>query len=201
MKFTGLKPLVYKEKVIEIESTRNIFDLHNCGLLKEYKYVVKDKLFIISWHYFNEENTSLNLELKEKNCLVSLKFKHVTSLSIGVRDDEVPYFEDDCLSEIVLLNDNEVSIKFMNGQRFLINCLEVELLTTNIYKIFVRLLSEGVDVSRPVKALHLKNDIYKIIDKNYEIDEMYGEKWEFQQYTLVRCIKKDGLLFANESIL
>jgi hypothetical protein len=51
--------------------------------------------------------------------------------------------------------------------------------------IFIALLDEGVDVWRPVKALHVRDDVYQIRSKPPE-----GEHWQFSFAELVRCDEK-----------
>jgi hypothetical protein len=43
--------------------------------------------------------------------------------------------------------------------------------------IFVRLLDEDVDVWRPVQAVRLHDDVYRIADQTYDRDI---ETWEFE---------------------
>ncbi|CAA9247883.1 MAG: hypothetical protein AVDCRST_MAG93-1606 [uncultured Chloroflexia bacterium] len=50
--------------------------------------------------------------------------------------------------------------------------------------IYVALLNEGVDVWRPVKAMHQGMDVYKIVSQNPAPDD---ETWEFQHGDCVRC--------------
>lgn len=67
----------------------------------------------------------------------------------------------------------------------------------NTKEIYVALLDEGIDVWKPVKAIKLEKNIYKILNDT-EYDETY-EKWEFPPGTKVFCeFKKvqDGNIFA-----
>lgn len=54
-----------------------------------------------------------------------------------------------------------------------------------VRKIYVRLLDEGVEVWRPVRALHQFDDVYVILSEPVE-----GEKWEFESRSSVRCQPK-----------
>ena len=54
-----------------------------------------------------------------------------------------------------------------------------------IRKVYVRLLDEGVDVWRPVRALHQFEDVYLILSEPVE-----GEKWEFPSRSSVRSRAK-----------
>ncbi len=50
--------------------------------------------------------------------------------------------------------------------------------------IYVQLLNEGIDdVWRPVKAIHERDDIYRIVSVNSRDDET----WEYQTGSLVHC--------------
>lgn len=48
--------------------------------------------------------------------------------------------------------------------------------------IYVKLLDEGTIVYRPVKALRLDNDLFKILDS-----PLADEIWEFQFNDIVHC--------------
>jgi len=50
--------------------------------------------------------------------------------------------------------------------------------------IYVYLLDEGVDVWRPVKAIHVRDKIYKIVSENQDQED---EKWQFSTGDFVRC--------------
>ncbi len=53
---------------------------------------------------------------------------------------------------------------------------------SGVKKIYVRLLDEGVDVWRPVRAVHQADDVYRIVS-----DAVESEQWEFPSGSLVRC--------------
>lgn len=58
--------------------------------------------------------------------------------------------------------------------------------------VYVKLLNEGTDVWRPVKAINIDKNVYEIsLDNNYNEDL---EEWEFLPGTKVLCddICKDG---------
>ncbi len=50
-------------------------------------------------------------------------------------------------------------------------------------KIYVELLNEGIEVWRPVEALHLKDDIYQITSIKDDPDE----EWKFVSGEIVHC--------------
>lgn len=64
-------------------------------------------------------------------------------------------------------------------------------MTTNIY---VKILNEDIPVWRPVKAVYLKKNIFKIVDKtNFEkLDEML----EFSFDDTVVCKNSNGNFYA-----
>ena len=54
--------------------------------------------------------------------------------------------------------------------------------------IYVKILNEGTEVWRPVQALKIENDIYKITQETE-----FDEEWEFNCNELVHCIvSKNG---------
>ncbi len=65
-----------------------------------------------------------------------------------------------------------------------------------IETIYVRLLDEGIEVFRPVRAVCLQEKLYKIIDQNYDPET---ETWEFvpQAIVQVEFMKSD----KNENFL
>ena len=54
-----------------------------------------------------------------------------------------------------------------------------------IIQIYINLLNEGTDVRRPVFAVNIKNDIYKILEDNKYDKE--NEEWEFVPGDTVLC--------------
>jgi ribosomal protein S17 len=53
--------------------------------------------------------------------------------------------------------------------------------------IFVKLLDEEIDVWRPVEAMEIKDNLYKIISDSDKAYEEYDENWEFKTGDIVRC--------------
>ena len=51
-------------------------------------------------------------------------------------------------------------------------------------RIYVALLDEGVDVWRPVRAMHLRGNIFLIIDESYDRE---SESWQFEPGEKVVC--------------
>ena len=62
--------------------------------------------------------------------------------------------------------------------------------------IYVRLLDEGVDVWRPVRAETLRGERYRIISENTDPED---EKWEFKTGDVVHCVEKE-LMDGTKSI-
>jgi hypothetical protein len=57
-------------------------------------------------------------------------------------------------------------------------------------KVYVRLLEEGTDVSRPTEALDLGSGLFKILaTPQYDADD---EVWEFPPGSVVRCERCAG---------
>ena len=53
--------------------------------------------------------------------------------------------------------------------------------------IYVYLLEEGTDSWRPVQAVPLENDTYRIVSENPDPED---EQWQFTTGDVVRCIPK-----------
>jgi hypothetical protein len=51
-------------------------------------------------------------------------------------------------------------------------------------QIYVSLLDEGTDVWRPVEAVHVRDDMYRIISSNLNPKD---ERWQFVSGDVVRC--------------
>jgi hypothetical protein len=67
---------------------------------------------------------------------------------------------------------------------------------TEVEEIFVRLLDESVEVWRPVRARHLGDDRYLIVEQPYEREL---ERWEFAPQEEVVCAMvpaDDGAILA-----
>lgn len=56
-------------------------------------------------------------------------------------------------------------------------------------EIFMKLLDEGIDVWRPVRAEHLHDDIYSIAEQPYDREI---ERWEFEPGDEVVCESIDS---------
>ena len=56
----------------------------------------------------------------------------------------------------------------------------------HLSEIWIYLLGEGTDVWRPVQAVHVNGDVYRIVSLNPDPEQ---ETWEFNSKELVRCKK------------
>jgi hypothetical protein len=62
--------------------------------------------------------------------------------------------------------------------------------TTELITVYVRLLNEGTDVSRPTKAVGIGRELYKLLaTPDYSPED---ETWEFPPGTVVRCEERIG---------
>jgi hypothetical protein len=64
-------------------------------------------------------------------------------------------------------------------------------MATNKVTIYVRLLDEGTEVSRPTEALDLGNGLLKLLPSpDYNSHDFEHETWEFLPGSVVRCEKR-----------
>ncbi len=54
--------------------------------------------------------------------------------------------------------------------------------------IFVLLLNESLAVWKPIKAIEVETNVFKIISKNEDPND---EQWEFNYQEIVKCEEKD----------
>jgi len=60
--------------------------------------------------------------------------------------------------------------------------------TDKAIRVYVRLLDEGTDVSRPTEAIDLGNELFRILPtSDYDPED---ETWEFPPGSTIRCEKK-----------
>ena len=64
-------------------------------------------------------------------------------------------------------------------------------------EIFIKILNEGIDVWRPVKAVQIAQYIFKIIDAT-KFESELDEILEFKCGDIVKCKEKDGDFYAFE---
>ena len=67
-------------------------------------------------------------------------------------------------------------------------------------KIYIELLGEGTPVWRPVEAVHIQDDLYRITQANAQPED---ERWSFERNSVVRCKfnktqDRDLILVAQE---
>ena len=56
--------------------------------------------------------------------------------------------------------------------------------------VYVRLLDEGTDVWRPVRATALPDGTFRLLDLEPNGDDPIAETWEFSPLTKVRCVTR-----------
>ena len=67
---------------------------------------------------------------------------------------------------------------------------EVDLNTNKATKIYVRLLNEGTDVSRPIEVLPMGKGLFKVLPTaDYDSED---ETWEFPPDAIVRCERRQS---------
>ena len=69
--------------------------------------------------------------------------------------------------------------------------------------IYIPLLNEGTDVSRPTEALDLGNGLFEVLPSpNYDPE---NEEWAFPPHSIVECVEVEnvqgGYLRAEKSVL
>lgn len=67
-------------------------------------------------------------------------------------------------------------------------------------EIYVKLLNEDIEVYRPIQAEYIDKNIFKIIDRNDELGDVYGEIWEFNEGDFVLCKYDDKVYKAVEKV-
>ena len=66
----------------------------------------------------------------------------------------------------------------------------------NLTQIYIYLIGEGTYVWRPVQAVNIRGDIYRIVSLNFDTED---EQWQFASGDLVRC--KERISPGNETYL
>jgi hypothetical protein len=122
MKFIRFKLLIKEGyQIIEILVDNEIYDLHNASEFKGFDYDVATRTIKLGWLYYNYDK---GIPEKEFN----ISCKEVTDFEVAKRDADIPYSEDDVLSEILFEhNKDTISFKFMGGQTIKIHCATCEL--------------------------------------------------------------------------
>ena len=65
--------------------------------------------------------------------------------------------------------------------------------------IYVKLLNENITVYRPVSAEYIADSIFKIVEDNKEINDEYGEVWEFNNGDIVICDYDNKVIKKNDT--
>ena len=104
MQFEGCDPIGDNTPTIEISSKRKVWDIHNAGELLGICYKNKERILILFWDYY--------AEAKKISCRI--KLSDVIFFETKRRDPEIPFSEDDCLTEFTI-SGNIVTFKFWGG--------------------------------------------------------------------------------------
>lgn len=97
------------QSIIEIESSGEVYDLHNAADFLGLLYNLENRTLTLSWKYHRDTGI-INL---------SLIFNSVSSLEISPRDILMPEEEDNCLKEII--HSDLFNLSFMSGMSITIN--------------------------------------------------------------------------------
>ena len=118
MKFRESVEIEDSKPVIEIESQGKIWDLHNAAEFIGFIFIVKENKLTLNFKYY------INYE-KSKAVDCQIHLLEVESLAITPRDFEVPFSEDDCLSEIFFDKKQQIiSFAFWGGMKIVVKCKE-----------------------------------------------------------------------------
>ncbi len=142
IKYTNLKPLVERNTSMDIESNEHYYDLHNNADFQSVIYNVEEKTTILIWRYpgewflsdespFKKDKTFLaSNDIEDLVRMIAFRFKNVTRYEVIPRDPEMPYTEDNCLSQILTFddddfNENVLVFEFQSGLRIKIEAEEM----------------------------------------------------------------------------
>ena len=127
MKFIGCNPLIPSKPTIEIYSEGNVWDLHNAGVFIGFYFNAIDRYVKLNWKYYN------NLSNESNIFNLTIQSSGVSSFEVKRRDLEMPYSEDDCLSELNYNSEsNSIMLKFMGGQEIIIYSDELNFYSKDI---------------------------------------------------------------------
>jgi hypothetical protein len=117
--------------VTEIHTVDNVYEIHNDADFSELIYDVSQKRIVLTWLYpskwFIEKSNWLNNDrylqqhdIKGKNQRkIALIFDLVSHLEIQPRDVEIPFTEDNCVSNIEIEEENglihNITFEFQSG--------------------------------------------------------------------------------------
>ena len=103
--------------IIEIIYLNDILDLHNACEFVGLEYNVKENTFFLFWKYYYKYT---EVDIKDFKVI----FENVQSLKILPRDNEIPFYEDESIREIIY-NDGVIAFHFMGGME-----IEIEAAST-----------------------------------------------------------------------
>ena len=141
IKYTNLKPLEPRSCSSEINTDEHYYDLHNLADYFESKYNTELHTAELIWKYpskwflnnMNDEKENKKFLMQSDIDLnvryIALMFKGVTRYEVKPRDPEMPFSEDNCLTQILTYDDNynedALSFEFQSGLKIIIEAEEV----------------------------------------------------------------------------
>jgi hypothetical protein len=141
IKYINLKPLEPRSCSSEINTQEHYYDMHNMADFLESKYNRELQTAELVWKYpskwflENKYKYKDNIQyLKENDIvdeirLIALIFKGVTRYEVKPRDPEMPFSEDNCLSQILTYDDDfkqdALLFEFQSGLKIIIEAEEV----------------------------------------------------------------------------
>mgnify|MGYP000863864717 FL=1 len=141
IKYTNLKPLEPRNCSSEINTREHNYDMHNMADFLESKYNTESQIVELIWKYpskwflENKNEYKDNIQyLKENDIidkvrLIALIFKGVTRYEVKPRDPEMPFTEDNCLTQILTYDEDfkqdALLFEFQGGLKITIEAEEV----------------------------------------------------------------------------
>ncbi|HRE09220.1 MAG TPA: hypothetical protein PLN22_00230 [Ignavibacteria bacterium] len=141
IKYTNLKPLEPRNCFSEINTREHNYDMHNMADFLESKYNTESQIVELIWKYpskwflENKNEYKDNIQyLKENDIidkvrLIALIFKGVTRYEVKPRDPEMPFTEDNCLTQILTYDEDfkqdALLFEFQGGLKITIEAEEV----------------------------------------------------------------------------
>lgn len=139
MKFLNMEPLLKDEmNDLYIKSFGKIYDFHNDADFKTLEYFISDKKVNLIWDYpskwfindafwWNNKSYLENHKMYNKiSRKIKFEFEAVLSLQIDPRDKDMPFTEDNTLSDILIEDSVEpdyakITFEFQSGMRVIID--------------------------------------------------------------------------------
>jgi len=117
MEFVNFKLVdIENQQIIELNYLGKTLDLHNAAEFLRFIYEINSMSLILEWRYYFDDKISL----------FHIKFENVSYLKVSPRDIEIPLMEDDCLEEIICLE--QLEFRFMGGMKIVVNADKINLI-------------------------------------------------------------------------